>query len=275
MHIVSDEMSQPAERSTDLPDTPTRRVVLVLEAFGRKPEWGVRALAAHLGISKSAIHRILQEMTAEGLLKVSDDGNYSSAAGLIRLAAMVGVTSDLLRISRGHLTALRDTCGETVVLNAYDPLRGQYISVQAVESPQAVRLTWRPTEEEWTPLERGSAGRAILICLPADHQRAVIERVPEQAESPALSRKEFEDELAQTRSRGWSVSTGELRSSVTGVSAPIRNALGEVVGAVGIGWPIRSEKPSIERLGDLSRSTAEAISAGLGWSPGGMPRWDI
>ena len=39
------------------------RWLTVLEAYGRRPEWGVRDLAAATGLPRSSVHRIVREMS--------------------------------------------------------------------------------------------------------------------------------------------------------------------------------------------------------------------
>ena len=64
-----------------------RRTKLVLEAFTTQPRWGVRELASRLGIAKSGLHRTLQEMSVEGLLRSDEDGSYEVGAELLRKIA--------------------------------------------------------------------------------------------------------------------------------------------------------------------------------------------
>ncbi|MFX7820791.1 IclR family transcriptional regulator C-terminal domain-containing protein, partial [Acinetobacter baumannii] len=67
------------------------------------------------------------------------------------------------------------------------------------------------------------------------------------------------------RVQGFAVNKGEWRDSVCGLAAPIRDASGSVIAAVGISGPAERLKP--KRLKELVAPVVEAaavISASLG-----------
>src|SRR5262245_25340937 len=89
------------------------RWLTVLEAYARRPEWGIRDLAAATGLPRSTVHRIVREMTGLGLLSpAGTSGRAEVGPTLMRLA--VGLTGrvDVLRVAGPVLDALRDATGE-------------------------------------------------------------------------------------------------------------------------------------------------------------------
>jgi len=208
---------------------------------------------------RSSVHRTLQELADDGIIQSDHDGSYCPAAGFARLAAVLSAATDLVALAMPHLEAARDSCGETVILTAYDPTRGKFAAIAAAESTRAVRYIWEALRD-WSDLHLGASGKGILAFLPADEQQTALGSLSE-AEKRRLCR-----DLAHIRRRGWAASVGERFPGAVGVSAPIRDSAHRVLGAVVIGWPNGPGQPRRRpELGALCRATADAISAELGY----------
>jgi DNA-binding IclR family transcriptional regulator len=265
---------EPARRApADATLTPSRRVLLVLQAFAETGEWGVRELSFKLGLSRSSVHRTLQEMAQEGLLRATAESRYSMAPALLRMGTMLMLSSDLLRVARPHALALRDATRETVFVNVYDRERRRYISVFGAESTRPVRLSYQPQEESEAPLPVAASGKAILAFLPEKEQEEAI------ADSAGLARPETRTalmaELAAIRRRGWAYSYGERMEGAYAVAAPISDAAMRVVADMVVGWPPRTEDVDVEGLGRTCKAAADAVSADLGAAEYALPRWDM
>jgi DNA-binding IclR family transcriptional regulator len=264
----------PARRTADADAlTPTRRVLLVLQAFAETGEWGVRELSFKLGLSKSSVHRTLQEMAQEGMLRATAESRYSLAPALLRIGTMLSLSSDLLRVARPHALALRDATRETVFVNAYDRERRRYISVVGAESPRQVRLSYQPQDEVWAPVHVAASGKAILAYLPEKEQQEAIAEVPELARPE--TRAELMAELEAIRRRGWAYSYGERMEGAHAVAAPISDAAMQIVADMVVGWPMRTEAIDIDGVGRTCKAAADAVSADLGAAQYALPRWDM
>jgi DNA-binding IclR family transcriptional regulator len=253
--------------------TPSRRVLVILQAFAETGEWGVRELSVRLGLSKSSVHRTLQEMASAGLLRATAESRYSLAPALLRIGTMLSLSSDLLRVARPHALALRDVTRETVFVNACDRERRRYISVVGAESPRQVRLSYQPQDESWAPLHLAASGKAILAFLPAKEQDEVIAGADELAAPEA--RAALMTELEIIRGRGWAYSYGERMDGAHAVAAPISDAAMQVVADMVVGWPVRSGEIDVEGLGLACKAAADAVSADLGAAEYALPRWDL
>jgi DNA-binding IclR family transcriptional regulator len=253
--------------------TPSRRVLMVLQAFAETGEWGVRELSVKLGLSKSSVHRTMQEMAQEGLLRATEESRYSIAPALLRIGAMLSVTSDLLRVARPHAFALRDATRETIFVNAYDRDRRRYISIIGAESPRPVRLSYQPSQEQWADVQIASSGKAIMAFIPEVEINAIVAADP-RLSTPA-KRKALLAELATIRKRGWAHSHGERREGAFAVAAPIYDAGLQVVADMVIGWPMRGEDIDVNELGRMCKLAADAVSADLGAAQYALPRWDM
>lgn len=244
----------------------THRVVMALRAFTYRDHWGVRELAAELEVAKSGLHRTLQELTDEGLLTCDDSGTYRAGPGLLRLATGLAQSFDLTQLAGPHLQQAGAASGETVILTAYDPLRRQFAAITAAESTQPIQYIWQALRD-WSDLHLGASGQAILAFLDEPTRDAIIDGLPDPIPGPRqMSKQQLRRKLTEIRKRGWAASVGERYPGASGVGAPVRNADGEVVGAIVIGWPTRPRSSQgEEHLGEICQTAADGLSRDLGW----------
>jgi DNA-binding IclR family transcriptional regulator len=236
------------------------RWVAVLDQFTTAGDWGVRDLAARIGVPPSATHRILHDMVRTGLLAPGQiRGRFRIGSELARLSILIGERIDVRRSARPILEEAVDAIGETVILTSYSPRRRAFWAVDAVESRQTIRYIWEPLRA-WNDLLRGASGKGILAFLPDDERDTVIAALPPD-QRPAISAS-----LETIRGQGFAISHGERFEGAVGVSAPIRDATGRVIGGLVAGWPDNRTSPEKEaRSARVLVEAAARISRDLGW----------
>ena len=247
------------------------RWVRVLEAFAESGEWGIRDLARATGIPRSAAHRILHDMAGLGLLAPADEaGRFRVGADLARIGLLVAEHLDIRRVGRPFLERASGAIGETVVIAVYDPTRRQFSAVDAVETSHPIRYIWESLRD-WSDLHLGSSGKGILAFLPPAEQDAILERLPDPIPGRApLSKAALRAQLAAARRRGYVVSHGERFDGAVGVSAPVRDARGRVVGDLIATWPDNRTNSTKEAAAGLVVSAAaDDLSRRLGWDGSG------
>ncbi|HEV8489835.1 MAG TPA: IclR family transcriptional regulator [Candidatus Limnocylindrales bacterium] len=243
------------------------RWVRVLEAFARQGEWGVRELARSTAIPRSAAHRILHEMAGLGLLSPADQaGRFRVGPDLARIGILVAEHLDIRRVGRPILERASALIGETVVLALYDPVRRQFSAVDAVETSHPIRYIWASLRD-WGDLHLGSSGKGILAFLPDDEREAILARLPDPVPGRTpLSKARLRSDLASARRRGYVVSHGERFEGAVGVSAPVRDGAGRIVGDLIATWPDnRTSADKEEAVGRIVMAAADELSARLGW----------
>ncbi len=238
-----------------------------MEAFAERDTWGVRELAAHTGLPRSAVHRILHEMARLELLsEAGARGRFRVGPSLARLSVLVAERLDVLDVARPYMEAAAGLLDETLVLALYSPARRQFWAVDAVESTHPIRYIWGPLRQ-WSELHTGSSGKGILAFLPETDREAILDALPDPVPGARpMSHAALRAELDEARARGHVVSRGERFPGAIGVSAPIRDAAERVIGDLVFGWPDnRTSAEKEARAGSLVMRAATQVSTALGY----------
>jgi DNA-binding IclR family transcriptional regulator len=257
--------------ATEVASGPMARWVRVLEAFAEQGEWGVRDLSRSSGIPRSATHRILHDMAGLGLLSKTDEpGRFRVGPDLARIGSGVAEHLEVQRVARSILEATAATIGETIVFAVYDPQRRKFSAVDAVETNHPIRYIWESLKD-WSELHLGSSGKGILAFLPPAERDAIIDLLPDPIPGRhRLTKARLRRELETARQRGYVVSHGERYEGAVGVSAPIRDARGRIVGDLIATWPDNRTSDAKEtNAGSIVRAAADELSRRLGWNAAG------
>ncbi len=192
-------------------------------------------LVATTGLTKPTVHRLAVALEAHGLLRRVDGARYVAGLRLIGLGRSAAAAWPVVEVARDPLAVLCRETGESAQL--YVREGDQRVCVLSLESDHELRTI--VAEGARLPLDVGSAGRVLVGEIPA---------------------------------AGWTASRGERAPGVGSVSAPVRDARGQVVAAVGISGPLDRLGPEPGgRYGEAVRSAAEHISAVLAEGVRGAP----
>lgn len=188
-------------------------------------------LVARTGISRATAHRLAVALEVHGLLRRDGDGRFALGPRLVELGRLAADGWPLAALARPVLEALRDETGESVQLY----VREGDVRLCLVSLDSRHELRTIVAEGARLPLGVGSAGRLL-------------------AASPAGS----------APPQGWVASAGERAPGVGSVSAPVLDATGAVVAAVGVSGPLeRLGDEAGPRLGPAVARAAAAVAATL------------
>jgi DNA-binding IclR family transcriptional regulator len=238
-----------------------QRALTVLDAFGQgEPDLALADVARLTGLSKPTAHRLLQGLTGTRcLLRDPVSRRYRMGPRLFELGMVFHRQLDLRRQALPHMHALRDACGETVVLSAL-------VDDAVVILEQAVsRLELKLIQELGRPypVARGATGRILMGFLPKEQQERLF-----RVARPPLSRGEREglrQRLAEARRDGMAVSTSERVLGALAVSGPLWDHGSRPVAALSVTGPVaRFTASTFGRLIPELKRTLDAISLELG-----------
>lgn len=242
------------------------RVVMVIEAVvDAGAPVGPRGLARSTGIDRSAIGRILQQLSDLGIFQKESDGYVAGPRlfGIGRLLVSLDTMPSAAQSVLGDLVARFDeTC--------YVCMLHSDAAVFLYEAQSSKPLRYVVDLGRPGPLHAGAAGRAILAGLPRPEAAVLLgdgplDRLTAQTiTDPA----ELLDRAERDRETGYSVSIEERLEGGAAIAAPFFDRSGSCQGSVVFTAPLsRLDEATIPEIGEEVAAAAATLSARLG-SPG-------
>jgi DNA-binding IclR family transcriptional regulator len=247
------------------------RVADVLLLFTDGPSTlGVTRIARELGLSKAVVHRILQSLTARGMIAYEPSSReYRLGPAIAALGARALRESDLRSAALEVLRGLRDATGETATLTS--PVPNGRVYLDQFEGVHEIKMTVELGRR--FPLHAGSSGKCMLAFLPAEERdRVLAGRLDALTPDTVVDPDALRAELAEISARGYAVSAGERQADAASVAAPLFGLSGEVIGAISACGPrYRVTTDFAERIAPQITAAAAEISQRMGWR-GGLTR---
>jgi DNA-binding IclR family transcriptional regulator len=196
------------------------KAVAVLDAVEAAPR-SLAELVDATGLSRATAHRLATALEAHRFIARGADGRFMLGPRL--------VASDLARLARPALEALRDRTGESAQL--YVRQGNHRLCVASLESPHGLRTI--VAVGALLPMNAGSAAKIL------------------RGDAAALS-------------RGWADSVEEREKGVASVSAPVWDG-DRVAAAVSVSGPVqRTTRTPGKRYATAVTKAARAIEAAVG-----------
>ncbi|KUM78678.1 IclR family transcriptional regulator [Streptomyces griseorubiginosus] len=209
------------------------RTLSVLGAFDTgNVRLTVSEISRRSGIPVATAYRIVAKLLSWGALERAEHNRYTIGLRLWEIALLAPRHSDLRSAAVPHMFELRAMTRSAVLLSVRDGNEG--ICLESVSG------TARPLHRSWSrghrfPLHATACGRVLLAA--ADdltweeiHTLGLGPHTPRTVTDPAVLRGLVE----QGRRQGFAVCDGELLDGVVEVAAPLYDADGTAVGAVGL-----------------------------------------
>ncbi|GAA4763700.1 IclR family transcriptional regulator [Citricoccus nitrophenolicus] len=241
----------------------------VLEAFSAttRPLLGVTEISEIVGLHKSTVSRMLTGLTEAGYVQRDlDSGRYRLGLGMIGLAGPLLSELDVRRAALPHLEELTQSTGETSALAVWNGAAA--IVVEQVASPHQVKHS--ATIGTRYARFASSSVRVFLAELPAaEVDRLLREGAVEREGYSGPGDDPVFRHLDIVREAGEAVNDGETTFEEYGVSVPVRDYRGKVVGCITVSAP-RSRvqyRGSQDNLTAAVRRAAAAVCARLGGVP--------
>ncbi len=228
------------------------RVLKVVETIAREQPIGVSELAKQIGADKSATQRDIMTLADAGWIQPAGGTptRWELTTHIHSLAQHAHGGSDLRQRARPILEALQQACGETVLL--ITPEAQQFVVTDLVESTHFLRTT--AYVGLVVPLAGSATGRALLPYMSEEDQWRMTGVKPD---------KHMREHFRHTLERGYAVSEGEVYSGATTIVAPVFEADGRPVAAIGVSAPTdRLPQQYHDKMGKRVVQAARQLSRG-------------
>jgi IclR family pca regulon transcriptional regulator len=238
----------------------------ILEAFTEQaPSLSLTEISSKVGLDKSTVFRFVYTLEKLGYLaRDPDTKRYRPGLKVLRLGFASINSLDLRQIAQPYLKALAAQTGETTNMTVRDGAEVVYIARN--KTRQIININLQVGSR--LPVYCTSMGKAQLI----DRSRVELHRLlgagpyPVMGPNTITTLDDLVAELDRVRQQGYAINDEELAAGLRSAAAPIRNAEGEIVGAINVSVPsARVSRQELEaRLAPLVRSAALEICQALG-----------
>lgn len=180
-------------------------------------------------IPRSSLYRQIKALIQAGLLEMAGKGLYAPGwlADEISRVKEDSFTS-LIEAALPIMQELSEDLGESINLTT---VKGSKVMVLAhLESKHNLRYSYE--EGQVLDIFRGASSKILLAYLAEEHRQFLIS----SSLSPVDGEK-LEQELAQIRNSGYSLTNSEVDESAIGISAPILRGGKYIIGGLSIAGP--------------------------------------
>lgn len=210
------------------------------------PRHSQAEMAAALGVTRSAIFRIVYTLTQQGfLLHDPASGRYALGPGVLRLGEGLQGSRSLLEVARPVLEALRDNTGWSAHLAVREGREVLYLLRIARRRGQAsiVRVGTR------LPAEVTAMGRVLLAGLAEPELLELYRDVVLRRTSPGApaSLAALLKRAKADQARGLVVHLGSFETGLASIAAPIRAGSDTVVAAISLSAALEEAEGAARR----------------------------
>lgn len=243
-------------------DSTLHKGLQILEALATSPRsLGITELSLLLELNKSNVHRLIKTLHAMNYVIQNDDRRYRATMKLWKLGSSVMSHANLVQLCIGEMNKLAQRTGESVHLSVLDGLRVLYI--EKIDSAQSVRAYSERGGN--APLHCTATGKVLLAYAYEALREPISKMLDKHTIKTITSIRALDGEIPAIRSNGYSVNAGEYRADVGGVAAPIFDADGKNLAAIGISGPLsRLTRLRIKELTAIVVASAKTASAAVG-----------
>lgn len=234
----------------------------LLELFtAERREISVAEFAAYLGVTPSAIYRIVFTLTEMGYLNKVERNTYELGPQVISRGFSYLASREILQIAIPHINRLRDDTSMSSHMSIRDGTEAVYI--YRALAPQRVSVNV-PVGSRF-PCHTIAMGRMLLTALDDEDLSNLYKGVRMDGHpAPApQTLMELKERTANDRAAGWAVDYSDLS---TAIAAPIFDYVGQVVAAINVSGPdtVMYAEGAQDTLKAALLRTAATISAELG-----------
>lgn len=224
------------------------------------------AIAQGLNIPKSSLTALLQDLHSKGYLhRHPDTAAFTIGVQVLWLANSYLRNLNLVKVGQPVVAELFSQVKEFSVLAI--PIGNEYVVICTESVPSISGHSLQIGSRG--PLRSSALGKAVLAFSPDSYVDEILRTAPPVATKQAKGKEtDIRKELEQVRKTGIAHSQGEALAGVYGFAAPVFNATGVPVAALGVGVPSSDLTAArTTRIESSLKREAAKLSAQLGWLP--------
>lgn len=209
----------------------------------------VTELAQSLGLPKSHVHRLLQTLVDTGYAVQDADRRYRIGLEPLAISKALLANHPLRQLARPHLHRLAEATGMDAIVSIVH--RGGVALVLAGVYPDGEQRDLATAIGNRLNFPGTATGALFAVTIPDYADPTAL---------PAAERKAIARD-------GFALKDPTLTTTFNGMAASVRDADGQVIGALGLSAPREVFVPGLPNARQLLRAAADAISATLALRP--------
>lgn len=226
-------------------DRPNRRgstlekALATLEAIVDQPQSvGLPDLADRLGMSRQALHRVLQQLQEHGLVvKVPNRDRFAVGSRFSKIAIQAICSANqgppVRAIVQQAVAGIQETCNIGVLAGR------EYIYIERVECERYPRIYLETGSR--LPPHVTSGGKAMLAHLPTKIRDGIVEtlELKRYTQFTITDKKKLLEDLGFIKERGFAIAWQEFSEGIVGLGVPILGKNGYAMAALALHAPIQ------------------------------------
>jgi IclR family acetate operon transcriptional repressor len=241
------------------------RALSILEAVAERSAGMTNSeISRRLSIPKSSASYILRTLEQRGYLqRERGTGRYRLGLKVLALNRGVDAGIDIKQMALPVLERLVERSNLTAHLAVLD--RGEAVYIEKVDSPGFIKMdTWVGKRME---IHSTGVGKVLVAGLAKAELEAILKARGLKKITPRTitSAAALFRELEKVRERGYAVDDEENSLGARCVAAPVMDATGRVIAAIGVSGTINQiGRTSIPKIAEMARDAARKISKQFG-----------
>ncbi|HNR83490.1 IclR family transcriptional regulator [Ottowia sp.] len=246
------------------PRAPVRVMQVIAALANHRDGLSLAQLSDVLQLPKTSLFSLLRALE-EGGYVMSENGHHRLGQETYSLAALIQKIDGFPGNVRSWLNELHQACQETVLVGVPSKDWTQLIYVDVIEASSWLRYSANVGARR--PLYSTSLGLTMLAFTSTERQRHYIEstRLDAVTHHTITSRSALQQALRRIRAAGCACSSGSIEGA-TGVSAPVFDRDGSLLGAVGLAGPTARYERNADQFRALVVRCGEQMSRALGFT---------
>jgi DNA-binding IclR family transcriptional regulator len=226
-------VAQEAPVAADASSNSLVRLLDILDLFTpAAPAWSSEELIRSQGLSRSSGYRYIKALTQAGLIAAVANGYYILGPRIIQMDHQIRQCDPLYIAAGGVLESVVESTGcSSQVCALYS---NTVLCVREVLTPDSPPNILSRGQQR--PLFLGAASKCILAHLKPHQLRSIYSKYAKSIATAGLGSDwtAFRSALAKIRKDGYAFTAGEINPGVVGLSAPVFNRSGLILGSLGI-----------------------------------------
>lgn len=210
--------------------------IQVINCFTKeRNSWGVRELARELGVSHTAINRILKTFEKNGyLIQDTETKKYHLGLKFLELSQIVSENFSVIDKIKPIMKEITEQTGESIFLTWREQYDG--VTLAIVESSESIKYSVSIGTR--TPLYVGASCKVMMAFLPKEEQQEIIDQgLTQFTKNTTTNEEKLKEELQIIKDQNWSYTCGEYSDDVFGLGVPIFDQDGNIIASITIAGP--------------------------------------